>query len=100
MNNQLVPDCEELVVEAEETSTLEQTTLLIYPNPNNGISNVEVDDEQAEIEVFSITRQLVERLFLKNSIGTINITPQPKCLYLIIIVTSIEIIICQHVIIQ
>ena len=80
-------------VGVEETSTLEQPTLLIYPNPSSGIFNVEMNAEQAEIEVFSITGQLVERLFLKNGIGTINITLQPKGLYIVKMKTSYKTIV-------
>ena len=91
INYQLVLDCEELVVGVAED--MEQTEMLIYPNPSSGIFNVAMNAEQAEIEVFSITGQLVERLFLKNGIGTINITTQPKGLYLVKMKTSYKTIV-------
>ena len=98
INYQLVPDCEELVVGIDKTSTLEQPTLLIYPNPSSGIFNVEMNAEQAEIEIFNITGQRVKQTTL-NSYGIFDISNQPKGLYLIKIATSTETIV-RKVILQ
>lgn len=85
-------------VGVEENSNLQSPALLIYPNPSNGIFNVGMNAEQAEIKVFNITGQLVKQTVLNNSYGIFDISNQPKGMYFIKIKTSNETIITKVII--
>lgn len=72
--------------EVETTATLNQNRgLLIFPNPTNGLVNIELNTNKSyfEIEVFSLLGELVYVNKVNSSKLTVNLSEHPKGMYLI-----------------
>ena len=62
-----------------------KSTISYYPNPTNGVVNIDSESRVNEINVYSITGQLVERVIKANSINIENVRPG---IYVIEIITD------------
>lgn len=60
------------------------TTVKVYPNPSNGIFNVELDNvtDNPQIAVYNVLGQQVYSTKLINNTTSINLSSQPKGIYL------------------
>lgn len=61
----------------------------IYPNPNNGIFNLEIyDNKEVVVSIYDINGRLVLEKVANNTSNQINLSEQPKGVYLIKINTT------------
>lgn len=62
-------------------------SFLVYPNPSNGFFTVEIPSEITkeglDFEIIDMYGKLIERLIMKGSIGVLNISSNPKGVYLL-----------------
>jgi len=74
------------VIDENSIATLNQNRgLLIFPNPTNGLINIELNTNKSyfEIEVFSLLGELVYVNKVNSSKLTVNLSEHPKGMYLI-----------------
>jgi hypothetical protein len=79
----------------EETLNFQPQTsnFIVYPNPNNGTFTIETTNiENATLEVYNVSGQLIQQAVLKSVQQTIDLSHQPKGLYLLKINTKNKII--------
>ncbi|PCJ00619.1 MAG: hypothetical protein COB15_02275 [Flavobacteriales bacterium] len=85
-NNDLEKSLEEKVI-------IEENIFTIYPNPNTGQFNIElkIDDVNALIEVYDLMGKQVFTQNTNETIKKIDISDQPKGIYLVRITVGIEV---------
>ena len=74
------------------TSVIEEKivdTINVYPNPNNGSFTINIKDiENATIEIYNISGQLILKEALLESITPINLKENPKGIYFVKVETD------------
>lgn len=63
-------------------STLQSNGISIYPNPSNGIFNIECNNK-AKIRITDLTGKEIQELSTVNNMLSIDISKQPKGIYII-----------------
>jgi len=87
-------DADEEVLNTEEFETISPLKIKIYPNPSNGIINIENNEHIKDISIFSMTGQLVNSIkYEQNNSKLINmdISQLDKGIYFLSIQTETSI---------
>ncbi|MDR2009655.1 MAG: choice-of-anchor J domain-containing protein [Bacteroidales bacterium] len=64
------------------------TNVSIYPNPGNGIFNIDIENEKATITVYNILGKEIKKLKLSSDKGKIDLSDQNSGIYFIEIITD------------
>jgi len=95
--NQLM-SCHSEIIEIDLTVGIEDvsTTLgmiKIYPNPNNGVFNIEIKNAQnANVEIYNISGQLILQKTITQNSAKINLINSPKGMYFVKVKVDTEIV--------
>lgn len=74
-------------------NTIPENEIIVYPNPSSGIFTIEIENlENAVVEIYNISGQLVKHQMLKNNYEIIDINQQPNGLYLVKISSNKQVI--------
>jgi len=61
----------------------EINTFSIFPNPGNGMINIQGDEQVKEIEIYNCTGILIEKIVNRNLSNVFDLTAYPRGIYLI-----------------
>ncbi len=79
-------EIDNVMVQGESTSVNEiaaNNTVAVYPNPGNGIFNIQAQKPVNTVEVFNVTGAMVYQQIFDGTSGEINLTHLEKGIYLV-----------------